>query len=68
MREGSKEEKIKAMAYCTCVAGADGHDLLQRAGVVAPLVKVLVNGDEAEKLWSVSALGQLIGQQRNKSS
>ncbi|KAE8996381.1 hypothetical protein PR002_g19337 [Phytophthora rubi] len=59
LRHDSLSTKLKAVISCACVAELRGSEVLQDAGVVAPLVALLTQTDEALTLWSMDAVGNV---------
>ncbi|KAE9313618.1 hypothetical protein PF008_g19686 [Phytophthora fragariae] len=59
LRHDSLSTKLKPVISCACVAELRGSEVLQDAGVVAPLVALLTQTDEALTLWSMDAVGNV---------
>ncbi|ETP28199.1 hypothetical protein F442_22509 [Phytophthora nicotianae P10297] len=56
---GDAQEKEDASILCSCLATRGEGDRLRNAGVLAPLVALLLNGTANQKLWSAETLGTM---------
>ncbi|POM58954.1 Hypothetical protein PHPALM_36332 [Phytophthora palmivora] len=59
LKYGDEQEKEDASILCSCLATRGDGDRLRNAGVLAPLVALLMNGTSNQKLWSAETLGTL---------
>ncbi|KAG3041911.1 hypothetical protein PC121_g23246 [Phytophthora cactorum] len=59
LQYGDEQEKEDASILCSCLATRGEGDRLRNAGVLSPLVALLLNGTANQKLWSAETLGTM---------
>ncbi|KAF1778108.1 Armadillo-type fold [Phytophthora cactorum] len=59
LQYGDEQEKEDASILCSCLATRGEGDRLRNAGVLSPLVALLLNGTANQKLWSAESLGTM---------
>jgi hypothetical protein len=59
LRNGTGPATTEAVVRCACTAIKDHCDGLRKAGVIEPLIALLRNGTDAQKLWAAEALRKL---------
>ncbi|OWY98405.1 hypothetical protein PHMEG_00030843, partial [Phytophthora megakarya] len=59
LQYGDEQAKEDASIFCSCLATRGDGDRLRNAGVLAPLIALLMNGTSNQKLWSAETLGTM---------
>jgi hypothetical protein len=59
LQHGDDQEREDALIFCSCLATRGDGEALRAAGVLPPLVALVMNGTTNQKLWAAETLGTM---------